>query len=80
MWYTLEGGSGPGLLVVAGVDPASWGCKALGAWADLGASAARPRIPNQGASQKSGHNGNGTEAKMPVKAPERGWADLAPPI
>ena len=59
--------------------PGGWGCKALGAWADLGASAARPRISNQGASQKYGHNGSGTEANMPVKAPERAWAGLAPP-
>jgi hypothetical protein len=49
------------------------------AWADLWASAALPRISNQGASQKYGHNGSGTEANMPVKAPERAWADLAPP-
>ena len=50
-----------------------------GAWADMWSSVALPMISERGARQKHGDNGSGTEANVPVKAPERAWAVLAPP-
>ena len=77
MSSTLWGGSGPGLFELAGADAVGGCCKAYGGLAR--SVIVLPRMSNQGARQKHGHNGSGTEANMPVQAPERAWAVLASP-